>query len=78
MRQARRLDLHTVIGYYKIENLFAFCRRLCYDGLAALLQSGNGKGVHAMEYLVGFLVSVGASVVGYYVCKWLDRHGKGR
>ena len=26
------------------------------------------------EILLTFLVSVGASVVGYYICKWLDRN----
>lgn len=31
-----------------------------------------------MEILAGFLMSVAAGVVSYYVCKWLDRHGKGR
>ena len=31
-----------------------------------------------MEILLTFFVSVAAGVVGYYVCKWLDRHGKGR
>lgn len=25
-----------------------------------------------------FLVSVAASIVGYYICKWLGRHGKGK
>ncbi len=30
-----------------------------------------------MELVISFLVSVGASVVGYYISKWLDRHGKG-
>lgn len=30
-----------------------------------------------MEFAVNFLMSVGASVVGYYISKWLDRHGKG-
>ncbi|SCJ40831.1 Uncharacterised protein [uncultured Clostridium sp.] len=29
-----------------------------------------------MEYITGFLVSVMASVVGYYVCKWLDRNNR--
>lgn len=24
------------------------------------------------EYIIAFLISVVASVVGYYVCKWLD------
>lgn len=30
-----------------------------------------------MEFVTNFLMSVGASVVGYYISKWLDRHGKG-
>lgn len=34
--------------------------------------------VIALSILVSFFVSVVASVVGYYVCKWLDRHGKGK
>ena len=29
-----------------------------------------------MEFLNAFLVSVMASVVGYYLCKWLDGNGK--
>ena len=29
-----------------------------------------------MEYITGFLVSVMASVVGYYVCKRLDRNNR--
>ena len=31
-----------------------------------------------MDIIAAFFVSVGASVVGYYISKWLDRHGKGR
>ena len=34
--------------------------------------------VIALSILVSFFVSVAASVAGYYVCKWLDRHGKGK
>jgi hypothetical protein len=50
----------------------------CYNLPAALLHSGNREEVDAMEILIGFLVSVGASIVGNYVSKWLDRHGKGQ
>ena len=25
-----------------------------------------------MQYLIDFCVSVGAQVVGYFLCKWLD------
>lgn len=31
-----------------------------------------------MIYLYNFLLGVAASVVGYYVCKWLDVQGKGK
>lgn len=31
-----------------------------------------------MNNLTSFLLSVAASIVGYYICKWLDRHGKGK
>jgi len=27
-----------------------------------------------MEIFISFLVSVTASVIGYYICKWLDRN----
>lgn len=37
-----------------------------------VLQSGNRKEVMSVEYLNAFLISVMASVVGYYICKWLD------
>lgn len=26
-----------------------------------------------MEYVISFGISVGASIVAHYVCKWLDR-----
>lgn len=36
------------------------------------------KGVDALDILLDFLVSVGASIIGNYVGKWLDRYRKGR
>ena len=39
---------------------------------------GNREGVETVNVLIDFLVSVMASVVGYYVCKWFDRRDKGR
>ena len=50
----------------------------CYTVPAALLQSGNRKEVLGLEYFANFLVAVGASVVAYYIRKWLDGHGKGK
>lgn len=40
-----------------------------------ILATGGGGSV---EILVSFFVSVGASIVGYYVSKWLDRHSRGK
>lgn len=31
------------------------------------------KEVSYMDYIVAFLVSVAASVVSYFICKWLNR-----
>ena len=49
-----------------------------YHEFAALLQTGSREEVNAVENLFEFLVAVGASIVGNYVSKWLDRHRKGR
>ena len=32
----------------------------------------SGKGVCQLDILSSFLLSVMASVVAYYICKWLD------
>lgn len=29
-----------------------------------------------MEYFVSFVISVAASVVAYYICKWLDGNNR--
>ena len=31
------------------------------------------KEVELVEYIISFVLSVLASVVGYYICKWFDR-----
>ena len=31
-----------------------------------------------MEIFIGILVAVVATVIGYLICKWLDRHSKGK
>lgn len=31
-----------------------------------------GKGVNYVELFISFIISVMASIVAYYVCKWLD------
>nr|DAJ71887.1 MAG TPA: Protein of unknown function (DUF1494) [Inoviridae sp.] len=37
-----------------------------------LLTLSSRKEVSVLELLVSFIISVIASVVGYYICKWLD------
>ena len=52
---------------------------LCYTGIAALLQTGIREEVSVMSSLIcNFLVTVGANVVSYYICKWLDSYRKGK
>ena len=44
-----------------------------YTLFAALFQSGNREEVVLMDsILINFIVAVGANVVSYYICKWLD------
>ena len=51
----------------------------CCDIAASVIQfpcyrpdTGDRKGVQSMEMLLSFFISVLASVVAYYLCKWLD------
>ena len=47
---------------------------LCYTETA--VEPFQQEGGEGMEYLLRFLVAVMASVVGYYIRKWLDRNDK--
>lgn len=46
--------------------------------LLPFFYSGSREEVSAMSRIADFLLAVGASVVGYYVSKWLDSWRKGR
>ena len=48
----------------------------CYNENVAAPQSGDRKGVGLV--LTGFLISVAASIIAYYVCKWLDERFGGK
>lgn len=48
-----------------------------YNG-GAVLPTPAADGGEGMEYIASFFVSATANVVAYYICKWLDRHGKGQ
>ena len=44
----------------------------------AQLRPSNGKEVNAMlESFCNLLIGIGASVIGTYICKWLDDRNKG-
>lgn len=45
-------------------------------GLLSTLYRTAERGVCNMSNVLNFLVSVMASVAGYYICKWLDRNRK--
>ena len=45
---------------------------------AAPPYTGNRKGVEKLEFLIDFILAVGASIAAHYVSKWLDRHHKGK
>ena len=38
----------------------------------------SGGEVRKMESILSFILSVGANVAAYYICKWLDRFDKDR
>jgi hypothetical protein len=40
--------------------------------------SGNREEVGNLADLINFLLAVAASIVGHYVCKWLDSRRKGK
>lgn len=47
---------------------------MCYNTYA--VETFQQKGGGTVEYIYRFLVSVMASVAGYYIRKWLDRNDK--
>ena len=67
------LLLNYVIIYKKLPNFFYVFSQICYNYVAAFpLYYGSGGGVKMS--LVVFILSVLASIVAYYICKWVDRH----
>ena len=51
-------------------NTCAFRVKLWYNVCA--VDSLQQRGGVQMDYLISFLISVGASIAAYYICKWLD------
>ena len=62
------------------QNETYFQKKSKYDKMrpVARLWPRNGKGGETMlEVTINFLLAVAASVIGTYICKWLDSHKKG-
>ena len=51
--------------------IYKFCR-LCYNIYVTDSDTGNREEVSTLEYMNSFLISIAASVIAYYICKWLD------
>ncbi len=45
-----------------------------YGIIKLLSASSVRKEVERMNYLISFVVTITARIVGYFVCKWLDSH----
>lgn len=43
------------------------------DGIILGSALSARKEVEALAYIISFVISVAASVIGYYICKWLGR-----
>lgn len=46
--------------------------KVCYHEIA--VEAFQQKGGDSVDIIIAFLISVVASVAGYYICKWLDRN----
>lgn len=62
----------TKKGTPKYIQALPFFEQMCYDIRATTPKTGRGKGVLVLNLAISFLFSVAASVVAYYICKWLD------
>ncbi len=65
----------------QIQALFVPCRLLHTNfyvilSLLPFFHPRSGREVNGVEYIINFFVSVGAQVVGYFLCKWLDPDNK--
>ena len=65
--------------FFPFFNLFAFSSRLNYGILVPLLglpEYSKGGEADMEGIYTSFLLSILASVIAYYICKWLDKQQK--
>ena len=58
---------HSLCAFYIL-----YERKICYNKIVAY-PNLQRKGGDCMESICSFIISILASVVAYYICKWLDR-----
>ena len=65
--------------FVTVDTEYALCafyifyeRKICYNKTVAY-PNLQRKGGDYMECIYSFILSILASVVAYYICKWLDR-----
>ena len=58
--------------------LYLFGEKSGIMGLRPCPPIYSGGEVKAMSSILSFVLSVGANVTSYYICKWLDRWFTGR
>ena len=50
-----------------------FFYKYCYTYYVVVSQSDKRLEVKIMSIAVSFIVSLSASIVAYYICKWIDK-----
>ncbi|EHO50712.1 hypothetical protein HMPREF9099_02325 [Lachnospiraceae bacterium oral taxon 082 str. F0431] len=58
-----KVFLRNIVFFYKY----------CYTYYVVVSQSDNRLDVKIMSIAVSFIVSLSASIVAYYICKWIDK-----
>lgn len=63
----------TPLGFVFLADTVGFW----YNTVGCLCPPWQQGGGEEMTVLADFIMAIVASVIGYYICKWLDRHHKG-
>ncbi len=63
-------DISYIVAHKAALLLLDTIREVCYtDGVGFFRMEGG----EFMSYIVSLCISIVASVIGYYICKWIDR-----
>ncbi len=73
----QQLNFNKISLHNKKHRIYPLCfyifyEKICYNKIVAY-PNLQRKGGDYMECIYSFILSILASVVAYYICKWLDR-----